>query len=279
MRATRVIDDVPEVYDLLKKRELTFGAVVQVYSVLTPDNKDKLLPRLVGKSRSEIERIMAEYLPARKFFDQAKPTLVKKLVVVEGASAGASSERAASAPAQELGKMTRHSDGSNSPSDKISTPEVKEVLERMFEIRFAADEELMELIKWLKSHLSHKYPKGASFFEIFKYAMNYVREREDLSTRKGGTRKTAAKTNTRYIPKAIKQRVWKKYNGKCAFVGSNGKRCNSDYSLQIDHYPVPFARGGSSTVNNLRLLCAKHNKYTAGKIYGEAHMAGFRKRE
>ena len=52
----------------------------------------------------------------------------------------------------------------------------------MFEIRFAADEELMELIRWLKSHLSLKHPKGASFLEIFKYAMNYVRESEDLRT-------------------------------------------------------------------------------------------------
>jgi hypothetical protein len=53
-------------------------------------------------------------------------------------------------------------------------------------------------------------------------------------------------------------------------VGSNGSRCECEYNLQYDHYPVPFARGGKSTVNNLRLLCAKHNKYTAKKIYGEA---------
>jgi hypothetical protein len=149
----------------------------------------------------------------------------------------------------------------------------------MFEIRFAADEELMELIRWLKSHLSHKYPKGASFLEIFKYAMTYVREREDLSRRKENTRKTTAKTDTRYIPEAIKQRVWKKYNGKCAFVGTNGRRCNSEHLLQFDHYPVPYARGGPSTANNLRLLCAKHNKHTAELTYGKRHMKKFHLKE
>jgi 5-methylcytosine-specific restriction endonuclease McrA len=275
VRAARVIKDIPEVYDLLKKRELTFSAVVLVYSVLTPENKDELLPRLVGKSRSEIEYILAEYRMPRKIFDQAKPTLVKKLVVVEGAPAGASSKSAAGEHTLEVGEMTRHSDGSNDPGDKIATPEVKEVLERMFEIRFAADEELMELIRWLKSYLSHKYPKGASFLEIFKYAMNYVREREDLSRRKESNRRSNAKSDSRYIPKSVKQKVWSRDQGKCSFVGANGRRCNSKYNLQFDHFPIPYARGGPSTVSNLRLLCAKHNKYMAEMIYGKAHVAKY----
>ena len=266
-----MIKDIPEVFDMLKDRRLTLSAVVQVSSVLSPENKDTLLPRLVGKSRSEIDRIMAEYVPPRKIIDQAKPTLVKKLVIVEGAPAGASSKSAAGAPALQLGEMTRHSDGANGPSDKTSTPEVKEVLERMFEIRFAADDELMELIRWMKSHLSHKHPKGASYLEIFKYAIKYLKAREDLAVQEK-PRKSSAKTDTRYIPKNVKQREWKRDKGRCTFIGSSGKRCNSDYLLQFDHYPVPYARGGPSTVDNLRLLCAKHNRHTAEHLYGKTHM-------
>ena len=48
---------------------------------------------------------------------------------------------------------------------------------------------------------------------------------------------------------------------------------------QIDRilaeYQIPFARGGPSTVNNLRLLCAKHNKHTAEQTYGKAHVEKF----
>jgi hypothetical protein len=148
--------------------------------------------------------------------------------------------------------------------------EVKEVVERMFEIRFAGDDELMELINFMRSHLSHRFPKGSSFLEIFKYAMNYVKDREDLSLRKESTRKTATRTDSRYIPTRIKQQVWKRDNGRCTFVGSNNKRCDSDYLIQYDHHPIPYARGGSSTVDNLRLLCAKHNRHSAKKMYGEA---------
>ncbi|MGD8413497.1 MAG: HNH endonuclease signature motif containing protein, partial [Candidatus Latescibacterota bacterium] len=42
-----------------------------------------------------------------------------------------------------------------------------------------------------------------------------------------------------------------------------------EHNLEYDHYPVPYARGGPSTANNLRLLCAKHNKHAAIKTYGE----------
>jgi hypothetical protein len=270
VRAARVIAKIPEVYDLLKKRELTFCAVVQVHGVLTPENKESLLPRLVGKSRSEIERILAEYLPPRKVADQAKPTVVKKLVAVESAPAAASSSGAAGALAPELGEIPRHSDGSFPPTVKNSTPEMREVLEKMYEIRFAADEELMELIRWMKSHLSHKFPEGASFLEIFKYAMKYYKDREDLTTNKPvRSVKTKPKTNTRHIPKAVQREVWRRNQGRCAFIGSNGRRCNSEYNLQFDHYPIPFARGGPSTVDNLRLLCAKHNRFTAEQSYGE----------
>jgi hypothetical protein len=121
----------------------------------------------------------------------------------------------------------------------------------------------------MKSHLSHKFQKGASYMEIFKYAIKYLKDREDLAVQQKPC-KSSIKTDTRYIPKAIKQKVWKRDRGKCAFVGSNGKRCNSDYLLQFDHHPIPYARGGPSTVANLRLLCAKHNRHTAEREYGKA---------
>ena len=269
VRVAHMINRVPEVYEYLAKKQLTFSAVVQVYRVLTPENKHSLLPRLVGKSYSEIERIMAEYLPARTIIDQAKPTLVKKLVAVESVPPRASSDRAADASASQLGDLTRHSDGSNAPTIEMSTPEVKEVLERMFEIRFAADEELMELIQWMKSQLSHQFPKGAGYLEIFKHAIKYYKQREDLAESKPAAPSTRAKSDSRYIPKSIKQKVWKRDNGRCTFVGSNGKRCNGDYLVQFDHYPIPYARGGPSTVDNLRLLCAKHNRHEALRVYGE----------
>jgi len=264
-----VIRNIPEVYDFMIKNQLSFSAVLQVANVLNPMNKLELLPRIARRSKSEIDKILSEYQIPQFIPDQARPRMVKKAISVQSEPAGVNLKdagRHASGP--ELGQISLHCEGKNNPTDKISTPEIEVVLEKMFEIRFAADEELMELIKWLKSHLSHKYPKGASFAEVFKYAIKYLKDREDLALQQK-PRKSSAKTDTRYIPKSVKQQVWKKYNGKCAYIGSNNKRCNSGFHLQYDHYPIPYARGGPSTTKNLRLLCAKHNRFTAEKLYGE----------
>jgi hypothetical protein len=47
-----------------------------------------------------------------------------------------------------LGENSLRCEGKFDPTDKISTPEI--IIEKMFEVRFAADEELMELIRWAK---------------------------------------------------------------------------------------------------------------------------------
>ena len=97
-RAARVINRIPEVFDLMERGRLTLSAVVQVASVLNAENKASLLPRLVGKSKSEIERILSEYHSPRKVPDQAKPTVVAKEVSVERAPACASAPTSGSRP-------------------------------------------------------------------------------------------------------------------------------------------------------------------------------------
>ncbi|MCK4775926.1 MAG: HNH endonuclease, partial [Candidatus Krumholzibacteria bacterium] len=72
---------------------------------------------------------------------------------------------------------------------------------------------------------------------------------------------------------------WVRDKGQCAYVGPGGRRCNATHNLQIDHYPVPYARGGPNKADNLRLLCAKHNRYTAAEVYGERHMARYYRQE
>lgn len=83
VRVARLIRKVPEVYDLLTGKKLSFSAAVQVAGVLTPWNKSDLLPRLIGGSRSEIDRVLSGYQVPRRIADQARPTMVKKLVCVE----------------------------------------------------------------------------------------------------------------------------------------------------------------------------------------------------
>ena len=88
VRVARVIKEFPEVYDLMKASKFSFSAVLQVANVLTPENKQELLPRVVMKSKSEIDKILAEYQAPLVIPDQARPRLVKTAINKQRALSG-----------------------------------------------------------------------------------------------------------------------------------------------------------------------------------------------
>ncbi len=98
-------------------------------------------------------------------------------------------------------------------------------------------------------------------------------KRQPAIARMGAENKRA-----RHIPAAVRDNVFKRDGGKCTFIGKDNKRCNSTWGLEIDHIK-PFARGGGNTRENLRLLCGRHNRLAAEKVYGKGFMKGHYKRE
>ena len=66
---------------------------------------------------------------------------------------------------------------------------------------------------------------------------------------------------SRYIPSHLRKYVWERDEGQCTYVHHETKRrCGCQHLLQIDHIQ-PFALGGRTEKENLRLLCAGHNQY------------------
>ena len=53
------------------------------------------------------------------------------------------------------------------------------------------------------------------------------------------------------------------------------RNCGSGRATEFDHYPVPFALGGESTVDNLRLLCRACNQRHAIETFGMRKMQLF----
>ncbi len=59
---------------------------------------------------------------------------------------------------------------------------------------------------------------------------------------------------SRYIAKETKRRIFHRAEGRCEFISDNGKRCESQHQLEIDH-KVPWSQGGSNDENNLQACC------------------------
>ena len=80
-----------------------------------------------------------------------------------------------------------------------------------------------------------------------------------------------APAGERYIPDAVKREVAARDGGQCTFVGPDGHRCSERSCLEFDHIE-PVAKGGRSTVKNVRLRCHAHNQHAADQVFGRRFM-------
>lgn len=86
----------------------------------------------------------------------------------------------------------------------------------------------------------------------------------------------APESNTRYVPVEVKRRVWQRDHGLCTYQDpKTGRKCLARQRLQLDHIK-PFAMGGKTTVENLRLRCHAHNQLHALQAFGEKARAHWR---
>jgi hypothetical protein len=84
-------------------------------------------------------------------------------------------------------------------------------------------------------------------------------------------RSRGSQSGSRRIPAALRRAVWARDEGRCAFVGADG-RCAETGFLEF-HHVVPFAAGGPSVADNLQLRCRAHNGYEAALEFGDWRLA------
>jgi hypothetical protein len=168
----------------------------------------------------------------------------------------------------------------------------------------------LEKLARVKSLLSTKYPTGTDFQTIFDFLLQEHLDRHDperkiskrnarkerknkkieksenehnpcevnIKSNRGANAPREVKERTRHIPRSVRGAVFKRDGGRCTFVGGDGTRCKSDWNLEIDH-SIPYARGGDTTPDNLRLLCTAHNRLAAELEFGKEHMGKLYRRE
>jgi hypothetical protein len=76
---------------------------------------------------------------------------------------------------------------------------------------------------------------------------------------------------SRHVAAAVVREVYLRDRGQCSFVSEGGRRCGERALLELDHV-TPFAVGGASTPDNLRLLCRAHNRQHARNYFGQAYV-------
>jgi hypothetical protein len=125
--------------------------------------------------------------------------------------------------------------------------------------------------------LSHARP-GATTEDVLEAALDLLLEKH--AKRRGLVKKPhqvhrSAKPDR--VPARVKRAVWTRDGGRCQWPVDSGGVCGSTLRVEIDHVE-PKARGGPPTVENLRLLCAFHNRLAARIAFGDPWMDRYRRR-
>lgn len=292
--AAELVQKVPGIVEPLRDGRLCITSVVHLAKVLTPENRDEMLPRFFHRSRHEAMEIAAAIRPV----DAAPHRDVVTSVPMPADAAGVDAEpRPAAAdlrssaaeltvdpapvcaPIPEPPPRPVPSIGSSTPGGAAqprSPPRrsIEPLTAELSRLHVTVSRRFLEKLEAARAALSHSRP-GATAEEILEAGLDLVLARD--AKRKGVVENPMTdpppSTSDR-VPAHVRRAVWIRDGGRCQWPVDRGGVCGSTLRLQLDHI-VPRARGGPSSVENVRILCQVHNDLAARHAFGDLWMDRF----
>jgi 5-methylcytosine-specific restriction endonuclease McrA len=257
VKTARCLARFPQLYELLECGDVSVCSVSLVAKFLKPDSAEALIERIRGRSRREVESIVAELEPRTLL----PPDRVRTVMLPVATSLQTSATRfTATGGGKESSSVETEAQG---------TP----ALEPYAAINFTARAEFMTKVERARGLVWHQCP-NATFEQLFELGLDALiaqrdpAEREKRREKRGALlKKTAAVPGKRYVAAAVRDQAFMRAEFRCSYVGPDGRRCTATVALQVDHI-VPVARGGCSNPENLRVLCAEHNRLEAQRLMG-----------
>jgi hypothetical protein len=294
--AAELIHGVPEVAAALLSGALCFSTVTQVAKVVTPENKDDLLPRFFRLSRSQAEQLAVslrpvEVIPVREVVAAIRPppaaARAAAALTAPAEATGASAAVRTEILPLPLGEVAAGMDGGPPCAQlhQVKSPlpsgcksprepprdEIEPLDAQLARLHVTVSRRLLEKLEAAKDALAHACP-GATAADVFERGLDLVLDQH--AKRKGlveKPRKEPRPSSTDAVPAHVKRAVWLRGGGRCEWVLPSGERCDSTRKLEYDHI-LALALGGKSTIENVRLTCRPHNLLAARQAFGDEMM-------
>jgi hypothetical protein len=137
-----------------------------------------------------------------------------------------------------------------------------------YKVQLTVNQDTYDKLRRVQDLLRHQLPTGdpAVIFDRAISLLLETLEKRKLAATSRPRVEQAAKSHTRHVPAAVRRKVWARDCGRCRFEGPAG-RCRETGFLEF-HHVVPYSSGGDTTVDNLELRCAAHNRYEAEPDFG-----------
>jgi len=234
--ASRLVRRFPLALGMIERGEIHLTALLLLREHLTEDNQDDLLRAASGKTKGQVQELLATRFP--------RPDVPSLIQVMPEASA---SLPAAAAPAPK-------------------TACVEPLSPERYRVQFTATAELKEKIERAANLMRHTNPSG-DLSVIVKRAIDLLIA--ELEKQRLGKTKHPAKGSPRkstrpgYVTRAVRREVFERDGEQCTFIDKAGRRCESRAFLELDH-GNPRALGGTDDATNLSIRCRlcriRHNQ-------------------
>ena len=259
----------PMLLEMLAEGRLPLSVIVRLAPHLTEANRETVLAQAEGKTKRQIEELVAELAPKPDV-----PATMRKLPERRDETSQLVPEPVTflhtPAPARSMAPAPR--------------PVVEPLSPEKYRIQFTASAELHDKLERLRVLMRSSSSAGTDgdLAAIIEDAVTEKLERLEVKrfAKTKAPRKSLEQTDTspssRYIPAPIKRAVRERDGDQCAFVNEHGRRCKAREGLEL-HHKKPYGRGGDHSPDNLQLMCRTHNGYLAEQDYGKEVMERYRR--
>jgi len=254
----RVVQQYPVALAMLRRGELTMTNIRTVAPVLTKANHRERLAAIVGKTKLEVQELVAAWAP--------KPDVQTRLVDITPPSPPDLLLRIQAATASHAEEVP--------VAPQRPAPLPKPLSPGRFKVEFTADEEERELLMRARDLLRHSIPDG----DIKKIFMKGLRELvERAEARKLGKLKKAKAvaneelplegeattsevtaeevvTTARSATRAMRREISERDGVQCAYCAKDGTRCKATAWLEADHMDG-YAKTQETKASRMRWLC------------------------
>jgi hypothetical protein len=292
--AAELVQKFPEVVEPLRGGKLCITSIVHLAKVLTPENRHEMLPRFFHRSRREAMEVAAAVKPAEAAprREVVTPVRTGRTDAAAEAARPAGDLFASREPAVQLVEpIDRAQVAARLAPPSASAPEAapppppsrdtaEPVTQDLFRLHLTFSRRALAKLEAARDALSHARP-GASMGEILEAGLDLLLEQH--AKRKGLVAKPRKEPppsdpHSRHVPAHVRRAVWIRDGGRCQFSMGDGRICGSTYQVELDHID-PWALGGPTTVEKMRLACRGHNQLAARRVFGDAWMDRFARKE
>jgi len=276
--AARACRRFPAMFAALAAGEVSLTSVRMLSPHLTDENWQAVLARAGGRSRGEIEALVAELAPRPDV-----PSSVRKLPTV---AVPALTPHPAPAPPVNGMNATTVVASESAPTNRVPLPlparrpVIEATSPERYRVQFTIGKESHDKLRRLQTLLRREIPDGDPA-AIVDRALTLLLERVERKKLAASAKPRPAPPirpgtdtqdwrtipNSRDIPNAVRRASWRRDGGQCGFVSADGHRCTERTFLEF-HHVIPYAKGGRATVDNISLRCRRHNQYEAELVFG-----------